>query len=248
MENKKGFIVLVDISGYTKFVRTHNTRKIPFLGKSMKKTSEQHAEHIVSDLLECVINELEGTLTVNKLQGDAVLFYSVPENLVEYPKLLIEKIQSCFEIFSNRLNELAFCGTCSCDPCKQFGNLKLKSFIHYGDFLLKKVSRFEEIAGEDVILAHRLMKNSIKTNEYILFTKNVNDITSLKEFDNLEERIEKCEGLDDAKVYVFYPNRENYSEIERENISWLKQFITMNKYFKKPKTKQGIEEKFILAN
>jgi len=92
------------------------------------------------------------------------------------------------------------------------------------------------------------MKNSIETNEYILFTKNVNDITSLKEFDNLEERIEKCEGLDDAKVYVFYPNRENYSEIERENISWLKQFITMNKYFKKPKTKQGIEEKFILAN
>ena len=167
---------------------------------------------------------------------------------MEYPKLLIEKIQSCFEIFSNRLNELAFCGTCSCDPCKQFGNLKLKSFIHYGDFLLKKVSRFEEIAGENVILAHRLMKNSIETNEYILFTKNVNDITSLKEFDNLEERIEKCEGLDDAKVYVFYPNRENYSEIERENISWLKQFITMMKYFKNPKTKQGIEEKFILAN
>ena len=64
------------------------------------------------------------------------------------------------------------------------------------------MSRFEEIAGEDVILAHRLMKNSIETNEYILFTKNVNDITSLKEFDNLEERIEKCEGLDDAKVYV----------------------------------------------
>ena len=56
-------------------------------------------------------------------------------------------------------------------------DLKLKSFIHYGDFLLKKVSRFEEIAGENVILANRLMKNSIETNEYILFTKNVNDIT-----------------------------------------------------------------------
>ena len=36
MENKKGFIVLVDISGYTKFVRTHNTRKIPFIGKNVK--------------------------------------------------------------------------------------------------------------------------------------------------------------------------------------------------------------------
>ncbi len=87
MRNAKGFIVLVDISGYTKFIRSHNAQKIPFIGKQLARKTESHAEHIISDLLEKVITELEGTLTVNKLEGDAVLFYSEPEDLNEYPKL-----------------------------------------------------------------------------------------------------------------------------------------------------------------
>ena len=70
MENINGFIVLVDVSGYTKFVRTHNSKKVPVFGKIVSKQSEEHAEHIISDLLERVIEELEGTLTVNKLEGE----------------------------------------------------------------------------------------------------------------------------------------------------------------------------------
>ena len=31
MVNNQGFIVLVDISGYTKFIRMHKMRKNPFL-------------------------------------------------------------------------------------------------------------------------------------------------------------------------------------------------------------------------
>ena len=37
MVNNQGFIVLVDISGYTKFIRMHNVRKIPFFGKKFEK-------------------------------------------------------------------------------------------------------------------------------------------------------------------------------------------------------------------
>ena len=74
MENHKGFIVLVDISGYTNFVSKHNinsseNKKLDF--------GQAHAEHIISDLLEKVINELDEVLTINKLQGDAALFYGI---------------------------------------------------------------------------------------------------------------------------------------------------------------------------
>ena len=56
MVNNQGFIVLVDISGYTKFIKMHNMRKIPFLGKKFGKNTLEHAETVISDLLEKIIN------------------------------------------------------------------------------------------------------------------------------------------------------------------------------------------------
>lgn len=245
MENVKGFIVLVDISGYTKFVRMHNVRKIPFLGKNTTKTTEEHAEHIITDLLEKVIDELEGTLTVNKLQGDAVLFYSTPDNLTEYPQLLINKIQNSFEIFIKRLNDIIFCKACPCDACHQMGNLRLKSFVHYGDFIIKRVSKFEEIAGENVILAHRLMKNTISKSEYMLFTKSVKDLCDLDYLGDVDKRIENCDGIGEVPVSVFYPNTESVENSDIQSMSWFKRFNTMGKYFKNIKTRKSLEEKYI---
>ncbi|PPR78662.1 MAG: hypothetical protein CFH01_00863 [Alphaproteobacteria bacterium MarineAlpha2_Bin1] len=244
MDNITGFIVLADISGYTKFVRSHNMKKIPFIGKQVTKTSESHAEHIISDLLEKVIEELEGTLTVNKLQGDAVLFYSNPENLDEYPKLLIDKINGCFEVFIKRLNDIIFCETCPCDACHQMGNLRLKSFVHYGDFLIKKVSRFEEIAGENVILAHRLMKNSIDADEYILFTDSVKKICNFNYLGKVDERIEKCDGLGDVPISVFYPEKKILENPAVDKMGVFSKFKAMNNYFKEIKNKKILEEKY----
>ena len=94
MVNNQGFIVLVDISGYTKFIKMHNTRKIPFLGKKFGKNTLEHAETVISDLLEKFIEKLDDTLIVNKLQGDAALFYSVPEDPKEYSERLIENLKT----------------------------------------------------------------------------------------------------------------------------------------------------------
>ena len=64
MESYRGFIVLVDISGYTNFISSHNVES-----SDNKKLSigQAHAEHIISDLLEKVIDELDGVLKLNKL-------------------------------------------------------------------------------------------------------------------------------------------------------------------------------------
>ncbi len=179
MENHKGFIVLVDISGYTNFVSKHNinsseNKKLDF--------GQAHAEHIISDLLEKVINELDEVLTINKLQGDAALFYGISRNNNYLSKKILEKLQTSFKVFSQRLEELKFVESCKCGTCADIGNLKLKSFVHYGDFLIKEINQFKEIAGQDVILAHRLMKNSISVSEYMLFTKS---FTELKDINSL---------------------------------------------------------------
>lgn len=244
MINNQGFIVLVDISGYTKFVRMHNMSKVPLLGKKWAEGTQEHAETIISDLLEKVIEELDDTLIVNKLQGDAALFYAVPDNPQEYSEQLIRKLQNCFEVFNQRLNELVFCQTCVCDPCRQLTKLKLKSFVHYGEFLIKKVSRFEEIAGEDVILAHRLMKNSINSSEYILFTDHVAQLKDLSYLGKLDQRKEKCEGLDDVPISVYYPDPEAYETQEPTKSSWLQRFRAMDHFFKTPKTRKALEEQY----
>ena len=188
MENHKGFIVLVDISGYTNFVSKHNidsskNKKLDF--------GQAHAEHIISDLLEKVINELDEVLIINKLQGDAALFYGISRNNNYLSDKILEKLQTSFKVFSQRLEELKFVESCKCGTCADIGNLKLKSFVHYGDFLIKEINQFKEIAGQDVILAHRLMKNSISVSEYMLFTKSFTELKDINSLGSIENRVEK---------------------------------------------------------
>ena len=60
---KKVVLVIVDISGYTQFIRS-------------QKSSAVHAEEIVFELLEAVINHATYPLTLNKLEGDAAFLYA----------------------------------------------------------------------------------------------------------------------------------------------------------------------------
>ena len=243
MESHKGFIALVDISGYTNFVSGHNLDS----SKDKKLSQGQaHAEHIISDLLEKVIEELDDVLTINKLQGDAALFYAVPDDPNELSEVIIQKLQTSFKIFNQRLNDIMFCETWPCSTCPEVGDLRLKSFVHYGEFLIKKINQFKEIAGQDVILAHRLMKNSISVSEYMLFTKSFSEIKNLNSLGSIEERKEKYDGLGSVDCSVFYPNPELYQlEISKKK-SWFGNSFALVKYFINSKSKRDIEKKYNL--
>jgi len=58
IELKNVSMVLLDISGYTSFIKWHDMSLL-------------HAEQIISELLESAIGSLDGLLTLNKLEGDA---------------------------------------------------------------------------------------------------------------------------------------------------------------------------------
>jgi hypothetical protein len=63
MQTQKVVLVLLDISGYTRFIRFH-------------KVSLIHAERIIDELLERVIAETHPPLVLQELEGDAVYFYA----------------------------------------------------------------------------------------------------------------------------------------------------------------------------
>ena len=51
------------------------------------------------------------------------------------------------------------------------GNLDLKIVAHHGRFLRQMVGDRSQVAGVDVILAHRLLKNGVGRRAYILLTE-----------------------------------------------------------------------------
>ena len=108
MESHKGFIVLVDISGFTNFVSRHN---IDSKINNKLSADQAHAEHIISDLLEKVIEELDDVLIINKLQGDAALFYAIPNDPNELSEVIIKKLHTSFEKFNQHINDIKFCET-----------------------------------------------------------------------------------------------------------------------------------------
>ena len=52
-----GYLLITDISGETDFIKLHKLRKKPVVGGKMADMFEAHAETIISDLLEAVIEK-----------------------------------------------------------------------------------------------------------------------------------------------------------------------------------------------
>ena len=159
--SQSGFLLIADISGYTEFIQLHNMRKRPIVGDKMADMFESHAEVIISDLLETVIDAIEPKMQLNKLEGDAAFFFCDVTDDKNQSDEIIELMDAANEAFKAKLTELVFVQACGCDPCRQSKNLRLKIVAHKGEFTVQKIRRFEELAGEDVVLVHRLLKNDL---------------------------------------------------------------------------------------
>ena len=146
-------LVIADIGGYTRFMKVH-------------RINLAHAQHIVAQLLEAVIDGAGRKLKLAKLEGDAAFFYA---NGME-PKETARTFVAIRKSFLDRRDELAINRMCSCDGCTQAGELKLKFVAHVGEVAFQKVKKFTELAGVDVILVHRLLKNSVPISEYVLMS------------------------------------------------------------------------------
>ena len=180
-------LVVADISGYTHFIR-------------YRVTTLLHAESIVTELIEAVLDRLESPLVLNKLEGDAALLYAeLDGDPATVPKLL-DQVELVFAAFDARVAELVESRrACGCGACANVGALKLKAFVHVGEAVIKPVRQFQELAGEDVILIHRLMKNTVPSNEYLLVTDAVEKASGGRRAGFLAHR-EHADGLGDFDV------------------------------------------------
>ncbi|MDZ4767656.1 MAG: DUF2652 domain-containing protein [Chloroflexota bacterium] len=195
MRQTQALLVIADISGYTRFMKLH-------------ATSLLHAEEIITELLEAVIDGMEYPLMIAKLEGDAVFMYAEVPTGQERPAAdsLHVQINRMFTGFYTRSQALV--GSrhgCFCEACTHIADLKLKMIVHYGTVAIKQIRGFTEIAGAEVILLHRLLKNSVQSREYVLMTPVAQALIGDYEGLTAERRVEQIDDFGALPVHVYYP-------------------------------------------
>jgi hypothetical protein len=146
-------IFIPDISGFTQFVTN---------------VESSHAQHIIEELLEIIMDANDIGMEVSEVEGDAVLFYRFGK--APTAAELLAQVQKMFVRFHAHLMKYSTHRICNCGACKTATDLTLKFVAHYGDITLNAVKQYQKLFGKDVIVAHRLMKNQIDDHEYALVT------------------------------------------------------------------------------
>lgn len=184
------YLVILDISGYTNFI-------------TQRTVSLLHAEQIISTLMETVIDLAEHPLQVNKLEGDAALLYRECEaGDISVARNVFEQVKNFFPAFYQCLaQQRESRANCSCEACTNIDNLALKAFVHSGEIAVKQVRQFVELAGEDVILIHRLLKNHVQSRDYVLMTEAARSGAELQ-IDSLQSHRENLEGVGDTALWL----------------------------------------------
>jgi len=187
---KKVILIIADISGYTNFMLSN-------------VQSLEHGQEVITELLKAVIKQADMPLEVAKLEGDAVFLYAIVENGA-VAGAISERLLRFFRVFQERLDQLAITD-CQCGACINVAKLRLKLIVHSGEALFYEIGNFLELAGVDVIIVHRLLKNSVRSNEYILLTEAAFQQLKISEEIPSVESLEKYDAIGEIKTRVYYP-------------------------------------------
>jgi uncharacterized protein YndB with AHSA1/START domain len=136
--------VIADISGYTKF---------------LAGVELDHAQDIIADVMDTLLKRLRPPFRLAKFEGDAAFVYAVTDKIDG--SMLQDAIESAYFAFRKRLRNIKQSSTCTCKACARMQDLDLKFVAHHGQFIKQKMGGREELAGSDVIVVHRFLKNSV---------------------------------------------------------------------------------------
>ena len=144
MAVQKACFVIADITGYTTY---------------LTGVELDHAEDILADLIDTIVGSLRPPFRLAKLEGDAAFAYSITDKIDG--SLLQDTIDGTYFAFRRRLRDIDQSTICKCNACSRMGTLDLKFVVHHGQTIVQSVAGTEELVGSDVILVHRLLKNSV---------------------------------------------------------------------------------------
>ena len=192
----KSLLFIPDISGFTNFVQT---------------TEVEHSQHVISELLEVLIDANTQEMRLAEIEGDALFFYK-EEELPSQEKLLAQ-IETMFTAFYSHLKLLETNRICPCNACASAPKLQLKIVAHCGNLQFIEVKENRKPFGQEVIEAHRLLKNSIDSENYTLISKELASTIELPIYYY-------------SKIYRFKEGADNY---DGKELPYIYSLIDSNK-------------------
>jgi hypothetical protein len=154
MPTTNATILIPDISGFTEFMTT---------------TELNHSSLAINMLIDAMIKAVGDSYEVSEIEGDAVLL--VRKGAAPTPKEISDTCLNIFNAFHFQRKWMQQHMVCPCGACQAIANLTLKFVAHHGPVAEITVGRFVKHSGPEMIVAHRLLKNNISNNEYLLITE-----------------------------------------------------------------------------
>lgn len=187
-------LCIPDISGFTEF---------------MSGTDFDLSSRVIPTLLNNIIYSNKIGLKVSEIEGDAVLFFKTGK--MPSIRKLIEQCENFYLEFYRQLETLKNQFKDEKDAPKIPKVLGLKIILHYGEEVTStKVGNRIKLFGEDLIVAHRLLKNKIRMDEYILISEGLSNYYKehdlYKEFDWGELKTNYTEYDHVGKIHYHYIN------------------------------------------
>jgi hypothetical protein len=194
MKAEATLLCIPDISGFTRFMST---------------TDFELGAKVIPSLLNKIVYSNNIGLKISEIEGDAVLFYSTGK-LPDLASLLEQCKRFHSEFYKQLISLRARYGKVSgAERIPEM--LGLKIILHFGNEVGQvPVGKRIKLIGEDVITAHRLLKNDLEGDEYILFSNALlNEYSNQERSKVLKKEATKADSITDddlGKVpFTFLP-------------------------------------------
>ena len=187
-EEGLALLCIPDISGFTRF---------------MVETDLEFSKKIIPALLRNLVASNELNLKLGEIEGDAILFYRF--GALPSFKELIEQCKTFYFKFNDQLKQLEKDYPDDFSKYVSPNNLSLKIILHAAEMTSTHIGGITKLLGEDVVVAHKLLKNKVPDNEYILLSEKLllnylsADVKEYLDWHEVKESTDEYEHLGTVK-------------------------------------------------
>lgn len=144
---------------------------------------------VAGETLKAMIDATPKGLMLNKLEGDVAFFFTPSRgDAALIARDTARRVMALYRVFEAATESTA--------------GLRLRVILHFGEVAFKRIGDFQELAGMDVILLHRLLKSELPGRATVLMTERFYLLSGGLEGVTSQARSEHAEGLGDAPVRV----------------------------------------------